>query len=319
MIKLMEDIATIDHFNLWSFDLNLLIAFDALMREKNVTNAARRLKIQQPAMSHNLATLRILLDDDLFVRVGRTMRPTQKAVALAGPVQQLLRRAHQLVVSRESFNPASEVRLFKIGFTSELEVLLIPELARHLRATAPGIQILARPASPDDIHMLLDEGQVDLGVGCYGDGGSRHRRLPLFEQSLLCCYNPDLLRLTPPLDRATYIAQKHALVSQKDAIQGCLDTALAQVGIRLDVAIAAPEFLTILSAASEVPLVATLPARIVERHKLRFGLISSPVPLQLEVSPISMIWSAHSDREPASQWIRDQIKPLIESISAELH
>jgi DNA-binding transcriptional LysR family regulator len=311
----MEQIPTIDHFNLWSFDLNLLIAFDALMRERNVTKAARRLKIQQPAMSHNLATLRLLMKDDLFVRAGRTMRPTPRAISLAGPVQQMLSTAHQVVASKERFDPSSEVRVFRIGFTSELEVLLVPELAKHLRTAAPNTTVWARPVNPEDVHRQLDEGLIDLGIGCYEEGGSRHRRTLLFEQSLLCCYNPELLPLEAPLDRRTYFAQKHALVSQKDAVQGCLESALAHAGVTLDVAIAAPEFLTILSTASKVPVVATLPARIVERHKKRFNLVSSPVPLQLEVSPISMVWAAHSDGDPASQWLRDQIKPIIKSLS----
>lgn len=311
----MDSIVKIDHFNLWSFDLNLLVAFDAMMRERNVTNAARRLKLKQPAMSHNLATLRLLMQDELFVRVGRTMQPTPRALAIAPPIQQILSSAHQLVATKESFDPASEERTFRIGFSSELEVLLVPELTARLRKLAPGIRIHARLVNPDDIHRMLDEGTVDLGVGCYADGSLRHRREQLFDQSLLCCYNPDLLPLSPPLDRDTYLAQQHALVSQKDTIQGCLDSALALAGIKLDVTVAAPEFLTVLTTVSRVPLVATLPARIVERQKKRFHLVSSPVPLDLDISPISMVWTAHSDQEAASKWLRDQIRPIVEFVS----
>lgn len=314
----MNDIARIDHFNLWSFDLNLLVAFDALMRERNVTNAARRLKIQQPAMSHNLATLRMLMQDELFVRVGRLMQPTPRALALSSQVQQILASAHQLVVSKDSFDPSTEDRTFKIGFTSELEVLLMPELAADLRIRAPHVRLLARPINPEDVHGMLDEGLIDLGVGCYGQGSQRHRHQQLFEQSLLCCFNPKILPLSTPLDRATYLGQQHALVSQKDAIQGCLDVALAQAGQTLDVAIAAPEFLTILSAVSKVPLVATLPARIVESHKRRFDLVSSPVPLDLQVSPIAMVWPSHADHDPASSWLRSRVEPIVETISRNL-
>lgn len=314
----MNEIAKIDHFNLWSFDLNLLVAFDALMRERNVTNAARRLKIQQPAMSHNLATLRLLMQDELFVRVGRLMRPTPRAQALAPAVQQLLASAHQLVVSRDSFDPATEERTVRIGFTSELEVLLMPELAARLRGTAPGIRLLARPVNPGDVHAMLDEGLIDLGVGCYEPGGGRHRHLQLFEQSLLCCFNSDILPLPVPLDRATYLSQQHALVSQKDAIQGCLDLALSAAGVELDVALAAPEFLTVLSTVSRVPLIATLPARIVESQKHRFGLVSSPVPLELKVSPIAMVWAAHSERDLVSRWLREQVKPVVDEVSRHL-
>ncbi|MDP4032634.1 MAG: LysR family transcriptional regulator, partial [Pseudorhodobacter sp.] len=78
----MRRMTSIDHFNLRAFDLNLLIAFDALMTEGSVTKAARRLKIQQPAMSHSLSTLRVLMQDDLFIRVGQVMQPTARARGL---------------------------------------------------------------------------------------------------------------------------------------------------------------------------------------------------------------------------------------------
>lgn len=315
MIRLMNSIASIDHFNLWSFDLNLLVAFDALMRDRNVTQAASRLKLQQPAMSHNLATLRLLFQDELFVRVGQVMQPTPKAHTLSVPIQQILSQAHQALISKDQFDPLRETRTFRIGFSSELEVILMPDLIAVLRETAPGIKLLARSANPDQIHRMLDDGVVDLGVGCYDKGSTRHRHRLLFEQSLMCCYNKNLLPLDGPLDRATYLRLQHALVSQKDAIEGCLDTALEKLDVKLNVAMAAPEFLTVLSAVKKTPLVATLPTRIIQRYAKIFGLTESPVPLDLEVSPIAMVWSAHSDREPAAEWLRNQIGPLVANVT----
>lgn len=310
----MNEIPSIDHFNLWSFDLNMLVAFDALMRDRSVTQAATRLKIQQPAMSHNLATLRLLFQDELFVRVGQVMQPTPKAHALAPTIQQILSQAHKALISTEIFDPAQEMRTFNIGFSSELEVILMPELAATLRKTAPGIKILARAASPEQVHRMLDEGIIDIGVGCYDKGGNRHRRLQLFEQSLTCCYNKKLLPLEGPIDRKTYLEAEHVLVSQKDAIQGCLDEALDRLGVKLNVAMAAPEFLTVLSAARTAPLLATLPTRIVRRFASTFGLTENLVPLELSVKPIAMVWSAHSDREPAAEWLRAQVAELIDAI-----
>lgn len=314
MIKSMDDIAAIDHFNLWSFNLNLLIAFDALMRDRNVTQAALRLKIQQPAMSHNLATLRLLFQDELFVRVGQVMQPTPRAHALSVPIQQILSQAHQALISKEQFDPLKESRTFKIGFSSELEVILMPELTAVLRETAPGIKLLARPANPDQVYRMLDDGVIDLGVGCYQESGSRHRHRLLFEQSLMCCYNKELMPFDSPLDRDTYLRVQHALVSQKDAIEGCLDAALDKLNVKLNVAMAAPEFLTVLTAVMQTPLLATLPTRIIQRYAKIFGLTESPVPLDLEVSPIAMVWSAHSDREPAAEWLRSKIGPLVENV-----
>lgn len=111
--------AVINHFNLRSFDLNLLVAFDAMMRDRNVTKAAARLKIQQPAMSHNLATLRLLLADDLFVRVGHVMQPTAKAQALSEQVSRVLEQTQAILRGSNRFDPATADCTFRIGFSCE--------------------------------------------------------------------------------------------------------------------------------------------------------------------------------------------------------
>lgn len=311
----MNEIASIDHFNLWSFDLNLLVAFDALMRERSVTKAAARLKIQQPAMSHNLATLRTLFQDELFVRVGQVMQPTHRALRLAEAVEQILSHTQQTIITPAAFEPARARQIFRIGFSSELEVLLVPRLAAVLNEAAPGIKVLARAVNPELVHRLLDDNVIDLAVGCYEDGSNRHRRRLLFEQSLMCCYNPGLLDLPHPLDRDLYLTLKHALVSQKDAIEGCIDDALKRANVRLDVSVAAPEFLTVLTAVRETPLIATLPTRIVKRYAGLFGLAMAEVPLDLRVSPISMVWSAATDNDPANRWMRDQVMQVVAEYS----
>lgn len=305
---------SIDHFNLWSFDLNLLVAFDALMREHSVTRAATRLKIKQSAMSHNLSTLRLLLDDELFIRVGQVMKPTPRALALALPIARLLEQAQHAITTREAFHPEQEARTFSIGFSSELEVLLMPSLTAQVQSYAPGIKLLARPAQPDEVHRMLDDGVIDLAIGCFGDGAERHRRKLLFEQSLTCCFNPKLLDLAVPISQSAYLAQRHALVSQNASIRGCLEYAMRTANVEVDVVMAAPEFLTVLSTVMSTPVITTLPTRIANCYGPLMGLATSPVPFDFTVTPISMVWAAHSDREPASEWLRQQVGPILAQI-----
>lgn len=306
--------SSIDHFNLWSFDLNLLVAFDALMREHSVTRAATRLKIKQSAMSHNLSTLRMLLDDELFIRVGQVMKPTPRALALALPIARLLEQAQHAITTREAFHPEHEARTFSIGFSSELEVLLMPSLTAEVQSYAPGIKLLARPAQPEEVHRMLDDGVIDLAIGCFGDGAERHRRKLLFEQSLTCCFNPKLLDLAVPISQSAYLAQRHALVSQNASIRGCLEYAMRTANVEVDVVMAAPEFLTVLSTVMSTPVITTLPTRIANCYGPLMGLATSPVPFDFTVTPISMVWAAHSDREPASEWLRQQVGPILAQI-----
>ena len=191
----------INHFDLRNFDLNLLVAFDALMEERSVTRAAARLRVQQPAMSHNLATLRVLLDDELFVRVGPTMRPTARAALLAPVIHGALGQMQGALRRDTAFDPCTATRTFRLGFSSDLETLLIPDLVALLRRVAPGLSLHGRTVFPADARRLLDEGAIDLAVGCFEHGAARQAGETLFEQSLACCFDPKRTGLTPPVSR----------------------------------------------------------------------------------------------------------------------
>ena len=297
---------SIDHFDLRSFDLNLLVAFDALVEEGSVTRAATRLKVRQPAMSHSLSTLRMLLDDALFVRVGTDMRATPRALELAPRIRAALREVQEAVRSGMRFDPLSEERTFRLGFCSEMEVLVLPALAARIRADAPRIRVIGRHCAAEDVHRFLDDGVVDCAVGGYG-GGERHGALTLFEPALACCFNPLLLPLTIPVDEAAYLSTPHAVTTLRDELQGCIADALRRAGATLDTVVASSDFLSVLAVAEAAPILATLPAQLARRHAPRFGLVVSPIPLSLATTPITLLWSRRVDRDPAAIWLRNEI------------
>lgn len=304
----------IDHFNLRSFDLNLLLAFDALMQESSVTRAASRLKLQQPAMSHALSSLRMLMNDDLFVRSGQTMQPTPRALALAAPVRDLLEGAQNVLLTRPTFDLGREERTFRVGLSAELEILLMPALIGRLRQEGPGVRVLARTVNRQQVGGLLDDGSIDLAVGCFEQAAAWHSRRGLFDETHLCCFQPDLLKASVPISAAEYLTAPHALVSLKDSLFGCLEDALVRAGVRLNVVTAAPHFLTALTMASEAPLLTTLPARVVERYARPLGLAISPLPIALEPFSVGLLWHARSNRDAASEWLRTEIASIFSEI-----
>ncbi|MEN2990221.1 LysR substrate-binding domain-containing protein [Tistrella sp. BH-R2-4] len=302
---------SIDHFNLRSFDLNLLVAFDALVEAGSVTAAARRLKIGQPAMSHALSTLRLLLDDDLFVRVGQAMQPTARALAVAGPVRAALAQAQAALATRDSFNPETEHRVFRLGMTSELELLLLPALTARLSTRAPGIRLHARMAPTHQVEAMIDTGVIDLAVGCALEPASRHRGAVLFPGAVSCCFNPALLPLPVPVSSADYLAARHAVVSQSDDLRGCVHEALERIDADLDVVTAAPDFLTVLATAAEAPVIATISSRVARKYAPGLGLVVSPVPLDLHFPPVRMVWPLRLDSDPATLWLRGLIQDML--------
>lgn len=298
----------IDHFNLRSFDLNLLVAFDAMMEEMSVTRAAQRLKIQQPAMSHNISTLRTLFQDELFIRVGQVMKPTARALNLAGPVRQALRQAQAAVLMADAFDPATEQRTFRLGLSSEVELLLLPDLTARLRDIAPGIRILARGGDAQEIDAMLDAGVIDMSVGCSYLPDSRHHCEPLYQSSVLCCFNPKLLKLSNPVGLDAYMAAQHAVISQTDSLHGCVKDALVHVGAELEVVAAAPDFMSILATARSSAVIATVSSRIALRYGPLLELEVSPVPLALSFPPVAMVWPLQMDSDLGCAWLRSQIR-----------
>lgn len=305
---------TIDHFNLRSFDLNLLIAFDALMSEGNVTKAAKRLKIQQPAMSHSLSTLRALLQDDLFIRVGQVMQPTARARSLAVPVRQALRQAQLALSGGLDFDPALEERTFRIAMSPEIELMLMPDLTARLRKLAPGIKLLARVFPYEAMEPSLEDGSIDLAVGCTYTKTSRRSFEPLYDSQFACCFNPALLNLPTPVSLDAYLAAEHATISQNETLQGCIKDALEIAGVELNVVMACPGYMSVLSAAQVSPVIATVPSRIARRYATLLGLEVSPLPVSLSFPPVNMVWAQHADGDAANIWLRQQIRNIVASL-----
>ncbi|GAB0112915.1 LysR family transcriptional regulator [Acidisoma sp. C75] len=304
--------SSINHFDLRSFDLNLLVAFDALMQEGSVTRAAARLKVGQPAMSHSLSTLRVLLQDELFVRVGQSLRPTARAAALAEPIRAALRQMQAALHSSAQFDPATEERTLRLGYSGEIELLLVPRLIAALRSAAPGVRLLSQRALREDVQRLLDDGVLDLAVGCFEPVmAQRYRSEVLFEPSVSCVFNPALLPLAPPVGRADYLTLPHAVVTLTDSLSGCLEAALEEIGARLNVVSAASEFMSVLATAASAPVIATLPTRLARSFGPAFGLVVSPVPITLRLPAAMMVWSARLDQDPASAWLRGQVVALL--------
>ena len=149
---------------LGSFNLNLLLALDALLTERSVTAAARRVGVTPSAMSHSLAELRELLDDALLVRSGREMLLTPRAQALVTPLHQLLGDAQRLLGGGASFEPETAERRFVIAAPDFLATLLLPPLLAAIGRNAPRISIEIVPSTRRGNAWLLESGDLDLAL-----------------------------------------------------------------------------------------------------------------------------------------------------------
>jgi DNA-binding transcriptional LysR family regulator len=314
----MISMTSIDHANLSRLDLNLLVAFDALLTERSVTRAAARLGLGQSAMSHNLGRLRTLFGDELLTRSADGMRPTPRALALADPVRVTLAQIQAAVLQREAFDPSTAERTFRVGLADSIEVALIPGLLARLRKIAPSVSLRLRSINRLSILEELDTGKLDLGIGVFDLGQIHHKRRALYSDSFLCLFNPAQLDFTAPISLDDYLSVPHILTSLTDDAHGAVDEALAKHKLKRTIALTTPGFLAVPFVVRRAPVITTMPSRLARYFADAFGLATSPAPVALPTFTISLLWHASFDHDPGHVWLRQTVSGLAAEVGSEL-
>ena len=314
----MISMTNIDHANLSRLDLNLLVAFDALLTERSVTRAAARIGLGQSAMSHNLARLRTLFGDELLTRGAEGMRPTPRALALADPVRVTLSQIQAAVLQREAFDPSTADRTFRIGLANSIEVAVIPSLLARLSVVAPAVSLRLRPIDRSTILEDLDTGRLDLGIGVFDQGQIHHKRRALYSDNFLCLFNPAQVNFIPPVSLEDYLAVPHVLTSLTDDGHGAVDEALAKLKLKRSIALITPGFLAVPFVVRRAPVITTMPSRLARYFADAFGLATSPAPIELPTFTISLLWHASFDHDPGHVWLRQTLAGLSSEVGLEL-
>ncbi len=299
----------IDHVNLSRLDLNLLVAFDALVTERSVTRAALRVGLGQSAMSHNLSRLRTLFNDEILTRVPGGMRPTPRALALIDPVRVALSQIEALMAPPEEFDQRTADRMFRIGLPDSVEVLLGPALLAYMCAEAPGIKL--RFYTIDSVAPLedIDADRFDLAVGFgrFAEGQAHHRQRALFTDTYLCMFNAALTGIATPISLDDYVRLPHVLTSLRPGERGVVDDALAPLGLKRTVALTTPRFLAVPFLVRGAPVVTTMHARLARYFAEALGLSLSVPPVDLPAVRISLLWHASYDQDAAHRWLRQTV------------
>lgn len=289
-----------------NIDLRLLAALDVLLAEESVSGAARRMGVTQSAMSHTLARLRELFDDELLVRSGRAMRPTPRAAALREPLARVLLSARQLVTRAPSFDPATSDRRFAIAAPDSATLALLPALVRRLARAAPGVDVrvvTVRPRPFDD----LERGELDAAVGRFDAPPAAFRARVLYREEFACIVRRDHPRVGRRMTLATYLELAHLLIAPQGGTRGQVDDALEALGERRRIAAIVPQFLLAPFVVASSDLVLTLSRRVAASVAglLELRQLSPPVPIA--GYDYRMIWHQRWHDDPGHRWFRDQL------------
>ena len=294
--------------NWGSFDLNLLIVFDAVMQERSVTRAGSRIGLSQPAMSHALNRLRYMLKDELFVRTPNGMVPTPRAEMLAQPLRNALSEM-QLALEPAAFNPATSDRRFALGLNNYAAVVLAAPLVAAVSAAAPAIQLDLRPSGTLDIIDCLDRGELDLTLGTTDSPGARFASTPLLDDPFVLVMRRGHPASRRKLSAQAFAALAHLDISSSRVELGFVDRWLAERGFARRVTLRAP-YISAAAILVQSDLVATLTRRgaqeFVRNHPLQIREPPYDSPLLRTV----MLWHRRLDSHPAHRWLREIIRTV---------
>jgi LysR family transcriptional activator of mexEF-oprN operon len=290
------------------FDLNLLLVLSALLKERNVTRAAARLFVGQPALSAALKRLRSTFGDELFVRTGQGMKPTPRALELGATLGPLLQALQGTLHQSPAFDPATSERVFRVGLSDSLEVALVPPLLQRLSQRAPGVRLISRMTDGYRAAELLDAGEIELAIGVPHKVAPWQRQLPLFEWAFLCLFDPRHVRLRGKrISMPEYLRYPHVLTSFSASLSGVIDERLQERGLTRRVLFSSGHFATTPMVLRQMPALATMPSFIANIWRDTAGLSTSPVPLPLPSHPVAAWWARANDGDPGLQWLIGEV------------
>ncbi len=299
--------------DLRAVDLNLLVMLEALLEEKNVTRAAGRLGMSQPAASRALARLRALFSDALLVDGPGGYVLSARAEEMRPRLRETLAGIGQMLQATP-FDPATatgQVRLL----TPDLQAAeLMPPLLARFAAEAPALDLVVQSPGPDAMQALQDDA-ADAIVGLIDEAPPSIQRRRLYDERLVTLMRADHPAAREKLTLARFLALDHIAVSITGVGPAPVDEVLASMGRKRRVKVRAPNFFAALEIAARSDLVTTLPESLTHWGVTMGRFVSFPPPLRLEPFPMSLVWHARHQDAPRHIWLRNTIVAAARELS----
>jgi DNA-binding transcriptional LysR family regulator len=290
-----------------AIDLNLMFAFEALYIERNVSRAAGRLGIGQPAMSNALARLRALFVDDLFLREGRVMVPTPRASEIAPLVNTALASIRDAVQRASSFEPATARRTFHVSGGDYALMSLLPGVMDRLRRDAPDVDLRFRFIEKGAVFDALDDGSIDLALGVYPTTPKRFESLTVFDERFVCLIRADHPVLASGLTPERYANLAHVLVTERGDQRGAIDDALQTLGLKRRIVLTVPSVLVVRRLLVDTDLVATVGERVGTTFAGDPRLMVCDPPLSMARWTMSLLRVRRRQQDAGLRWLAELI------------
>ncbi|RZF25416.1 LysR family transcriptional regulator [Paraburkholderia sp. UYCP14C] len=294
------------HRKIHQLDLNLLKIFEVVYRERHLSRAAQSLALTPSAVSHALGRLREHLNDELFVRDGRSMQPTATCLRMAPSLLEQLAKLHQLLQQWGRFNPVETRQTFRLGMPDALEPLLLPAFTRTLSAQAPLAALASSPTDRKRMAATLAAGHLDLVIDVALPMSEPVRHRPLLEDAFCILARRDP-RSARGITMANYLKANHIAVSTRSQGAVLEDIALLNLGLQRNISVRCQNYYSACSIVQQSDCLLTMPARLAHQIDMTGSLVQIALPFSLPPVQLHMYWHMNSDMDFANQWFRQLV------------
>lgn len=297
-----------DMVELRKIDLNLLVVFQEVFRERQISAAARRLNLSQSAVSNAIARLRRAFDDELFVRTASGMQPTPLAQHVYEPVAAALAHVTRALNRPERFEPAASERQFTLAMTDVAEIYFMPPLIEHCRVLAPQIRLMTvRPGAVDLMKAEMEAGRIDVAIGGFDKVSTALFQRRLFRQPYVSMFRAGHALAHGALTLQAFLAAQHILVASLESPYDHINQMLEKAGVGEASRYRVPHFTAVPYIVSSTDLVVTVPLKLAERAAVPFNLAYRPPPLRLSTLQTNLFWHRRYSDDDGNKWLREVI------------
>lgn len=289
-------------------DLNLFKVFAAIYQQRNLTRAAEVLSVTQPAVSNALNRLRLSFNDQLFMRTHQGMTPTPFAESIIERVQEALQLLNSSVSSKESFDPATSKRRFRISMNNLIECMLLPRLIREAQKTAPSVRFDCYEVPRKEAESELGRGSIDLVLDAtLPTPGSQLESHTLKGDTIICVVSKDHPTVGDSLSLEEYLNLQHVVIPSKRTGLSYEDHALKRLGHRRQIALSTTHFNIAPMVVQKTDLSLTITRSFAEQYDLKI----LPLPFHLEPIDWHVHWHKSTHDDPANNWLRELVIKLV--------
>jgi DNA-binding transcriptional LysR family regulator len=292
-------------------DLNLLRAFDALITERNVSRAAHKLHLSQPATSALLARLRDVFKDPLLVRSGRGMAPTERALSLAEPVRRVLEDIKEILQPPQAFEPKTSTRTFTVAGTEYVALAVLPKLTRLLRKEAPQVRIALVAPNHETMTQQMEAGTLDLAVLNQALIPPQLRSSRFLTDEFCVIARKNHPKIGKRLSLDAFCSLPHVMVSPRTgSFSAQTDEALKKLRLQRFVQLSVPYFTLAAEAAAHSDMIVVYPKRLAALGDKRLQVF--PAPLALPSFSLKTCWHERAQQDAAHQWLRSMLNDCLD-------